>query len=101
MNLTRNSKFIFEQALQDVKDTTTILHTKAITDDQLHYIINMCIMPRFEYRTNLTILSESQCEKINTHIRSCFKNKIGFQEKAPNYIFENSLTYNIDDIYSC
>jgi len=100
MSLERRSKYVYEQSLQDIQDITAILKTKAITDKQLTYIINICIMSKFEYRTNLTILSKNQCEIINKYIRACFKNKIGFQKTAPNYIFENSSTYDIEDIYN-
>ena len=76
-----------------------IIKRKPITDKQLLYLYNMVIIPRIEYRTQLTILSKRDCDSIIAPFRQLYKNKIRLSSTAPNAILENNFIYKFRDLY--
>jgi hypothetical protein len=68
MSIENNKRFIFNQVFRDIKDNCEILRSKALSDQQLQYIINAVILPKFDYRAQLTIFSEAECHKLNANI---------------------------------
>src|SRR5947207_15463853 len=59
----------------------------------------MVIIPRIEYRTQLTILSKRDCDSIIAPFWQLYKNKIRLTSTAPNAILENNLIYKFRDLY--
>ena len=59
----------------------------------------MVIIPRLEYRSQLTVLSYGECSKITAPFRKLFKNKLSLAITAPNAILENNLIYSFRDFY--
>src|SRR5437764_5253222 len=59
----------------------------------------MVIVPRIEYRTQLTFLSKNECNTIMKPFRKLFKQKLHLSISIPNAILENRLIYNFRDFY--
>ena len=99
VNLAGSNKFVNAQLRTDVITFCNVLKRKYITDKQLLYLWNMVIIPRLEYRSQLTILDRNDCHKITSPFRKFFKNKLNLSISAPNAIMESNLIYNFRDFY--
>ena len=60
----KNDKFIKHQCKEEINITANRLSKKKIMSQQVIYVFNAVIIPRIEYQTNLTILDEKTCEKL-------------------------------------
>ncbi|GBC46185.2 reverse transcriptase [Rhizophagus irregularis DAOM 181602=DAOM 197198] len=99
-NIYNDNNFIKQQAFDEVKNlSNNLLKNKCITDKISSYIFNAVILPCIEYRTQMIILSEKDCEKIMVPYRKKFKNKLKLASTAPNIIMELNLLYNIHSIF--
>ena len=94
-----NKNFVFEQAKDDVIKFCNIMRAKKATDKQILYLWNMVIIPKIEYRTQITIFSKRECDSIVAPFRKFFKYKINFASTAPNAIMNNREIYNYRDLY--
>ena len=74
------------------------LKRKKVTDKQLLYLYNMVILPRIEYRTQLTFLSECDCNNIIIPFRKLFKQKLHMAISMPNAILTNNCIYRFRDL---
>src|SRR5439155_16690104 len=83
----------------EVLSIVYILKNKRITHKQLLYIYNMVIVPRIEYRSQLTHLTQRDCTTIIAPYRKQLKNAIRLSISAPNAILENNLIYKFRDLY--
>ena len=63
----------------------------------MKYIINHMIIPRIEYKAQLNIFNEVQINKINSQIRSMFKQKTNLVRSIPNVIIHSKLGYDVTD----
>ncbi len=64
VNFNNNRQFILTQAKDEVVAMCNTLRKKLLTDKQLLYLYNMVIIPKLEYRTQLTFLSRHECDNI-------------------------------------
>src|SRR5207249_1347705 len=99
VNLSKERNFVINQAKDEVYNMCQSLLRKKITDKQLLYLYNMVILPRIEYRTQLTYLSEHDCRNIIIPFRKLFKQKLRMAISMPNAILENSLIYHFRDLW--
>jgi len=99
LNLSKQRKYVLMQAKDIVKEVVTSLKKKRVTDKQLLYIYNMIIVPRLEYRTQMTFLTENECNSIVSPFRKIFKNKLSISSTAPNSIMNNPNLYNFRNFY--
>jgi len=99
LNLSKQRKYVLMQAKDIVKEVVTSLKKKRVTDKQLLYIYNMIIVPRLEYRSQVTFLTENECNSIVSPFRKIFKNKLSISSIAPNSIMNNSNLYNFRNFY--
>ena len=99
VNLAGSNKFVNAQLRNEVLSFCNTLKRKHITDKQLLYLWNMVVIPRLEYRSQLTVLDYNDCHKITSPFRKFFKNKLNLSISAPNAIMESNLIYNFRDFY--
>src|SRR5215213_437953 len=99
VNLDGNKKYVIQQMYDEVTKLCLILKRKPITDKQLLYLWNMVVIPRLEYRSQITVLNQQQCNRIVSPFRRFFKNKLNMAITAPNAILENTLIYNFCDFF--
>src|SRR5581483_9719713 len=78
---------------------TKLLCRKKITDKQYRYIINQVLMPALEYLIQDTILTQQECNHINSKIISTFKHKLGLPWTAINSGIYLHTGYKIFNIY--
>jgi hypothetical protein len=64
VNLDGNKNYVIQQMHDEVTKLCLVLKRKPITDKQLLYLWNMVIIPRLEYRSQITVLNQQQCNKI-------------------------------------
>src|SRR5215216_5577411 len=100
INHKRSVTFVKKQISLDIQRFINSMRYKPITDKQFAYIINMILCPLIEYRIQLTPLSESDCDRIFTPIRSLFKKKNKFAVSLPNALLNFHKFYNLNDLWS-
>jgi hypothetical protein len=71
----RNKNFIASQIKKENEEAYEIMKYKHLTDDQISYIFNTVIVPRIEYRMNLTVFNETELNHLTTKIRKLLRNK--------------------------
>lgn len=71
---------------------------KFLTDLQLQYIFNCVLAPQIEYRTQLTVFSNVQCNKLFAPLRKLFKHKIDLASTTSNYITDSHHIYNVSNM---
>jgi hypothetical protein len=59
----------------------------------------MVIIPRIEYRTQITFLSKQDCDNIVIPFRQLFKHKLRMATSMPNAILENHYIYKFRDLW--
>jgi len=96
-NLNNNKRFVINQIKEEIINLSRTIKMKCnyITDKQALYIFNMLIIPKIEYRSQITVLKETQCNNIMKPYRKVFKHKLKFASTAPNAIMDNNLIYNV------
>ena len=72
---------------------------KRLTDDHLLYIFNKVICSNITYKSQFTVLGESNCEKLNASFRSLFKNKVHLSSRILNYLMNYADIYKLTNLY--
>jgi len=100
-NLNMKKKFVLQQASSEVRQLAMTIKRKVrnLTDKQSLYIFNALIIPKIEYRTQVTFLTENDCKKILAPFRTVFKHGLKFASTCPNAIMDNSLIYNFRNLW--
>jgi len=95
-NMSCKKNYVTKQIQTEIRNISDNINRKMsyITDKQSLYIFNMLIIPKIEYRSQLTYLTEKICDKLTIPYRITFKHKLKFARTAPNAIIENNLIYN-------
>jgi len=95
-NMSCKKNYVTKQIQTEIRNISDNINRKMsyITDKQSLYIFNMLIIPKIEYRSQLTYLTEKICDKLTIPYRIAFKHKLKFARTAPNAIIENYLIYN-------
>ncbi len=100
ITLSKSDKHIINQIRYEVKQLCNTLQHKLITDKQLQYVYNAVIIPRLEYRTQLTFLSKNMCHSLMVPFRTLFKHKLNFNKCISNTILHTSLLYQLHSFYN-
>ncbi|GBC33658.2 RNA-directed DNA polymerase from mobile element jockey-like [Rhizophagus irregularis DAOM 181602=DAOM 197198] len=98
VNLDLNTKFVLNQCKDIIRNYNRIIRKKRVTDLQMKYIYNHVIIPRIEYKSQLTIWNHNQIEQLNKLCRSMFKQKTSLVATIPNSVIHSSLGYGVKDI---
>ena len=99
ISLKNNNSFIANQARSTISRAISTIRYSKLTDLQLLYIHNKVLIPRLEYRTQVTVLSKIQCQSIVTPLVKLFKHKLQMSNTAPNTILLNQWFYKYQDFY--
>ncbi|CAJ0909887.1 12179_t:CDS:2, partial [Entrophospora sp. SA101] len=79
----------------------SIMKHKHLTDKQILYIFNRVMIPRLEYRLQLTLLSENECKILGAKCRKLFKQKVGLASTVTNAVTNTHTIYNLCDLWDC
>ncbi len=75
------------------------MNYKIVTDKQLQYIFNAVIIPRIEYHSQLTFISEEKYCNLTAPYRVLFKHKLNISKCASNALMQTRLLYNFCNLY--
>jgi hypothetical protein len=98
INLDLKPTYVFQQCKNIIQMYNKVVKFKQLTDMQLKYVYNHVIIPRIDYRSQLTIWKEHQIKKLNILARKMFKQKCALSRTTMNSIIESELDYNICNI---
>ncbi|CAB4442142.1 unnamed protein product [Rhizophagus irregularis] len=98
-NMNCSRRFIIDQIREEVHKLALCMKYKHLTDKQILYIYNSLIIPRVEYRSQITVLNKSESNSIIAPFRKIFKNKLHLALSIPNAILNNNFIYNFRDLY--
>ena len=73
--------------------------SKVLTDKQISYIFNIVILSRLLYKTQLTFLEHSFCDKIMGTIRRLFKSLVSLSKDILISTFHSPLLYNVTHLF--
>ncbi len=59
----------------------------------------MVIIPRIEFRSQLTFFTKQQCDSIQSSFHTLFKHKLRMPKNITNAILTNHLIYKFEDLY--
>ena len=99
ISLADNRTFITNQIHEEIKSAITIMRKKRLTDAQLAYIFNMVILPRIEYKSQLTLPSEKHCVRIMASYIAFLRSKLHFSRKTPSSFFLSHYFYNVTPLH--
>src|ERR1044072_2210189 len=90
---------VTDQLKEEINKDCNYLWSKKVTDKQMLYIFNTVIVPRLEFKSQLTFISESMIHYITEPFRILFKHKLSMNKCSPNALLTNPLIYNYRDLY--
>jgi ribonuclease HI len=100
MTVNRQKSHIIEQIKKEIDTDVQLLYHKKVTDKQLLYIFNAVIVPRLEYRSQLTFISEAKYESLTAPFRVLFKHKMRMNKNTPNSMLHNNLIYHFRKLFN-
>src|ERR1051325_127535 len=81
------------------KDFVTLLTPKLLTANQIIYLVNMVLLPRLEYRSMVTPLSDTDINAITRSYRTLLKRKSKLVASAPNaFLHDPRGPYGLIDL---
>jgi exonuclease III/ribonuclease HI len=91
----------FQKALikEKIITTTKILKWKTITDKQARYIINQVLFPRIEYLLNDMVLTERECNILNSPISKVFKQKAKLPSTTIDSLLYSPFGYRLFNLW--
>ena len=97
---TKNEQFVKNQIGNEISKLYNVMECKMITSEQIIYIINAVLIPRIEYRANITMLTNNEIMQLTSKMRKLLRNKCGISNTLPNTILWNSNIYGLIDFYN-
>jgi hypothetical protein len=99
ISMTTSKTVVTDQLKEEINKDCNYLWSKKVTDKQMLYIFNTVIVPRLEFKSQLTFISESMIHYITAPFRILFKHKLSMNKCSPNALLTNPLIYNYRDLY--
>ena len=84
---------------QEIYQALSLLKKKKITDKQCIYIINIVIIPRFNYRILNTFIPSSTCNIMTNKYTTIVKHKAGIATSMPNSTIHHYRIYNLQHLW--
>ncbi|GET60780.1 RNA-directed DNA polymerase from mobile element jockey-like [Rhizophagus irregularis DAOM 181602=DAOM 197198] len=85
-NIRSSRDFIKKQLTRECCSFAATIRPAKLSPKQVVYLHNAILIPKLEYRMQVTHLSESDCHLITRSIRSVVKHKANFSRSLPNSI---------------
>ena len=95
-----------------IRSACNVMRFKRLTAEQLKYIWNTVICPRINFRAQLSVLSNSICNRLTSIFRVLFKQKLHLPKSFPsavlhsrellgiNHLFDQQLLAKSSDVYN-
>src|SRR5579859_2937878 len=94
-----NKNYIKKFIKKDIDTVYYMVKGKKLTAEQIIYIINVVLIPRIEYKANLSVFNENEVKMMTSKIRRLLRNKIGITNTALNVVLYRKDTYKLIDFY--
>ncbi|CAB5387796.1 unnamed protein product [Rhizophagus irregularis] len=95
-NAYNRREHVIAQIREEVRNCCeTMILRKKLSDKQMSFIFNVLIIPKIEYRAQMIILTEEECNSLIAPFRMLYKNKIGLARTAPNALMHTREFYNL------
>ncbi|GET56226.1 RNA-directed DNA polymerase from mobile element jockey-like [Rhizophagus irregularis DAOM 181602=DAOM 197198] len=85
-NVAGSRDFVKKQVARECNSFAAIVRPAKLSAKQVVYLHNTVLIPKLEYRTQVTHLSESDCASATSSIRSLVKHKANFSRTLPDSI---------------
>src|ERR1044071_2020837 len=99
ISMSKSKSYVIDQIKDEITKDCNYLWSKRITDKQMLYIFNTVIVPRLEYKSQLTFISEAKLHSLTAPFRILFKHKLSMNKCSPNAFLTNPLIYNYRNLY--
>ena len=94
-----NKNYIKKLIKKNIDTVYYMVKSKKLTAEQIIYIINAVLIPRIEYKANLSVFNENEVKMMTSKIRRLLRNKIGIINTVPNVVLYQKDTYKLIDFY--
>ncbi|GET66496.1 RNA-directed DNA polymerase from mobile element jockey-like isoform X1 [Rhizophagus irregularis DAOM 181602=DAOM 197198] len=85
-NVAGSRDFVKKQVARECNSFATTVRPAKLSAKQIVYLHNTVLIPKLEYRMQVTHLSESECASATSSIRSLVKHKANFSRVLPDSI---------------
>ncbi|PKK41896.1 hypothetical protein RhiirC2_804661 [Rhizophagus irregularis] len=83
-NINGFRNFIRQQLKRECNSFSAILRPAKLTVQQVVYLYNTVLIPKLDYRMQVTYLSETECSTITSSVRTLVKHKAKLLHSIPN-----------------
>ncbi|GBC05496.1 hypothetical protein RclHR1_06260002 [Rhizophagus clarus] len=98
-NIKGSRNFVKKQIADECNSFATTLHSVRLSAKQVVYLYNAMLIPKLEYRMQVTHLSEKDCYAATRLIHSLVKHKANFSCSLPNSILYLSQALGLINLF--
>ncbi|CAB4436307.1 unnamed protein product [Rhizophagus irregularis] len=98
-NINSTRDFVKKQVARECNSFAATIRPAKLSAKQVVYLHNTVLIPKLEYRMQVTHLSEAECSTTTGHIRSVVKHKGNFSRSLPNPILYLSQALGLINLY--
>ncbi|GET50298.1 RNA-directed DNA polymerase from mobile element jockey-like [Rhizophagus irregularis DAOM 181602=DAOM 197198] len=99
-NIKSSHDFVKKQLKRECCSFAATIRPAKLSSKQVVYLYNAVLVPKLEYRMQVTHLSESECHLITRSIRSVVKHKANFSRFLPNPILFLSQALGLINLFA-
>ncbi|GET57877.1 RNA-directed DNA polymerase from mobile element jockey-like [Rhizophagus irregularis DAOM 181602=DAOM 197198] len=99
-NIKSSRDFVKKQLKRECCSFAATIRPAKLSSKQVVYLHNAVLIPKLEYRMQVTHLSESDCRLITKSIRSVVKHKANFSRSLPNPILFLSQALGLINLFA-
>ncbi|GET65859.1 ribonuclease H-like domain-containing protein [Rhizophagus irregularis DAOM 181602=DAOM 197198] len=99
-NIKSSRDFVKKQLKRECCSFAATIRPAKLSPKQVVYLHNAILIPKLEYRMQVTHLSESDCHLITRSIRSVVKHKANFSRSLPNPILFLSQALGLINLFA-
>ncbi|GET57953.1 RNA-directed DNA polymerase from mobile element jockey-like [Rhizophagus irregularis DAOM 181602=DAOM 197198] len=99
-NIKSSRDFVKKQLKRECCSFAATIRPAKLSPKQVVYLHNAVLIPKLEYRMQVTHLSESDCHLITRSIRSVVKHKVNFSRSLPNPILFLSQALGLTNLFA-
>ncbi|CAB4418026.1 unnamed protein product [Rhizophagus irregularis] len=99
-NINGSRSFIRKQLKQECNSFSAILRPAKLTSQQVVYLHNTVLVPKLEYRMQVTHLSKAECSSAASSVRTLVKHKAKLSRSTPDAILYLSQALGLINLFS-
>ncbi|GET57866.1 RNA-directed DNA polymerase from mobile element jockey-like [Rhizophagus irregularis DAOM 181602=DAOM 197198] len=99
-NIKSSRDFVKKQLKRECCSFAATIRPAKLSSKQVMYLYNAVLVPKLEYRMQVTHLSEPECHLITRSIRSVVKHKANFSRSLPNPILFLSQALGLINLFA-